>query len=261
MFAGKLNDDKESRSSMMAGRAALRLVAMAAVAVLAACDGVTGERFGQQLEPYRYRLTAIVDTPKGERRGSSVIEVQWSEPGTIMGTQGSAGHTVKGEAVAVDLADGQTLFVLLRSPANPDWAAWALRDVIPNLKDATGADRAVHPLPRQYRQISETVDNYPYMVRFRDPADPQSVEQVDPADLAKSFGPGIRLKSLTVQVTDDMLTLGIEERLGWLEAVGRQRATLIKRPQRNKGEGLPLLLDAKPIQLISPSDFSTELYK
>jgi hypothetical protein len=42
------------------------------------------------------------------------------------------------------------------------------------------------------------------------------VQRVDPANLAASFGPGIRLKRITVEVTDDDVTTGIEKRLRWL---------------------------------------------
>jgi hypothetical protein len=63
------------------------------------------------------------------------------------------------------------------------------------------------------------IDNYPYFVRFKDMADPKSVEQVDPDNLAKSFGAGYRLKSLTVQMTGEPVTVEIEKRLGWLMSV------------------------------------------
>ncbi|WP_144243874.1 hypothetical protein [Sphingopyxis sp. MWB1] len=66
-------------------------------------------------DPIRYRLTAEVETPAGVRTGSSVIETIWD--------RGLSGATVRGEAVAVDLPNGQTLFVLLRTADNPDWAA------------------------------------------------------------------------------------------------------------------------------------------
>ncbi len=39
---------------------------------------------------------------------------------------------------------------------------------------------------------------------------------VDPDDFAASFGEGVSLKRITVQITDDPVTTGIEERLGWL---------------------------------------------
>jgi hypothetical protein len=92
------------------------------------------------------------------------------------------------------------------------------------------------------------------LVRFRDIADPTSVEKVDPDNLAASFGEGVKLRRITVQLTDDPVTTGIEKRLGWLRSVGEERGTLVKNPPR-------LLKDATPTDLVASSDFSTELYK
>ena len=54
------------------------------------------------------------------------------------------------------------------------------------------------------------------LVTFGDLDDPTSVAEVDPDDLAASFGEGYALKRITVQITDDPVTTGIEQRLGWL---------------------------------------------
>lgn len=54
------------------------------------------------------------------------------------------------------------------------------------------------------------------MVTFGDEADPTSVAEVDPDDLAATFGEGVKVKRITVELTDDPVTTGIEERLGWL---------------------------------------------
>ena len=175
-------------------------------------------------QPIRYRLTATVETPQGERTAFSVIESSTNRSITRV--------RVRGEAVAVDLPGGQTLFVLLRSASMVDWAASLPGiPVIEADVPAHGLAERQAQLERQFAAMARDRDVYylwgpgvakeraqylPYMVRFRDPADPKSVEQVDPVDLAKTFGPGCRLKSLTVQVTDDPMTRGIEKRLGWL---------------------------------------------
>ena len=232
---------------LMARRGVMGLLAVAATLVLASCHGVTHARF----EPVRYRLMATVETPEGLRSGSSVIEVTWAMSRTSPPLGGS-GYTVKGEAAAVDLPGGQTLFVLLRSAEDVDWAAWVIKRIptagmIEQAKPAPGdraeqiasekryldlvrVDRGVHAVWRPELPHNLPGLSVPYFVRFRDIADPKSVEQIDPADLAKSFGPGVSLKSLTVQVTDAPVTKGIEKTMGWLETVGRQRATLIPNP-------------------------------
>jgi hypothetical protein len=134
---------------------------------------------------------------------------------------------VEGEAVAVDLPKGETLFVLLSSPIMVDWAAGALADTGIQGQDgsAKGADTLPHPVPRQRKLASDTIDNYPFFVRFRDRRDPTTVEQVDPDNLAASFGEGTRLKALTVQMTADSVTTGIVEKLPWIST---HRGSLVK---------------------------------
>jgi len=195
------------------------LVAGGAMLALAACGQGAPADLTHYYTPYRYRLIATVETPEGVRTGSSVIEVKWAPHK----------YKVKGEAAAVDLPGGQTLFVLLRSAANPDWDAYAFESTgvfstgkaplatsEEDLWRGIAADRGTYPVNRRRVTAIEDSDNYPYMVRFRDPADPKSVEQVDPDNLAKTFGPGYRLKSLTIQMTGDPVSTGIENRLPWL---------------------------------------------
>jgi hypothetical protein len=179
-----------------------------------ALAGCGSDPVGHALPPDRFRLTAEVETPEGVKTGSSVVEVQWTTPPKMFGSQAKSGYTIKGEAVAVDLPRGQTLFVLLSSPTSVDWAAHAL--------DGTGLelpqgkrDASVHPVPRTVGLRANEVDNYPYFVRFRDPRDPKTVEQVDPDNLAKRFGPGTKLRALTVQFTTEPVTNGIARRLPW----------------------------------------------
>ena len=57
---------------------------------------------------------------------------------------------------------------------------------------------------------------YPEFVIFKDMSDPKTVEQVDPDNLGASLGKGYALKSISVQVTSEEITTGIEKRLRWL---------------------------------------------
>ena len=214
-----------SSEFQMKRRKVLGLMALgSASALLIGCDGSKAIDNSVYFQPIRYRLTAEVDTPEGTRSGSSVIEAKTNRRITWV--------KATGEAVAVDLPDGQILFVLLRSASMVDWAATLPGIPLPEddvstgvfkerqaqlerQLDAVSRDRTVHYLwgdgvPKERAQY------LPYMVRFRDLSDPKSVEQVDPADLAKTFGPGVSLRSLTVQVTDAPVTTGIEKRLRWL---------------------------------------------
>ena len=200
------------------------ILALGVAAALAGCGGGVPFDRDEYFQSIRYRLTAEVETPKGSWSGSSVIEAKTNRRITRV--------KATGEAVAVDLPNGQMLFVLLRSASMVDWAATLPGIPLPEDDLSTGVFKERQAqLERQLDAVSRDRTVYylwgdgvpkdraqylPYMVRFRDLSDPKTVEQVDPADLAKTFGPGVRLKSLTVQVTDTPVTKGIEKRLRWL---------------------------------------------
>ena len=62
---------------------------------------------------------------------------------------------------------------------------------------------------------SEGAGSKRQLVRFGDIKNPETVERVDRNDLAKSFGPGVSSKRATIEITDDPVTTGIEQRLPW----------------------------------------------
>jgi hypothetical protein len=76
--------------------------------------------------------------------------------------------------------------------------------------------------PEKYRRMKAEFgtreiprDDYPMLVTFGDIDDPTSVQRVDPENLAATFGAGVRLKRITLTITDDPLTEKIEGVLGW----------------------------------------------
>ena len=214
---------------------------------------------------YRYRLTVEVETPEGLRTGSSVIEVKQS----LTRAAGSPAHSAvqrraRGEAVAVDLPGGRTLFALLRSEDSVDWATYVMQNTAPKIRGETFEEKfdnmllikGEKVLPRYWPPYGpgRRKSGYPMLVTFGDMSDPTSVELVDPDDLAATFGEGSALKRVTVQMTNDPVSEEIEKRLGWLDAHGREHARL-------KPSGSRYLDEAQFINLVTPGDFSTELYK
>ncbi len=212
---------------MMARRKMLGLMASSVAVLLSACGLVKSH------EAFRYRLTVEVDTPQGLRTGSSVIEVTAGEVGT---TLGGAAVQVRGQAVAVDLPGGKTLFALLRGDHAPyDFAGQAMFLVTPfergdkqdgfgPLLEAVRANRKVNVVPRMrpgYFDVEPPFSAYPMLVQFHDIADPKTLERVDPDNLPASFGPGIRLRRITVQLTEEPVTTGITKRLPWLDHLQR----------------------------------------
>jgi hypothetical protein len=179
----------------------------------------------------RSRLTLVVETPEGERSGSSVTEETISFPGGLTKAQGYAiRSTLVGEVVVVDLGSRELLFATFETQQR----------LAQGGMDAYNAALALFPQEAfrgNYREDMSYVDKYaayldevnrrkpkgelplknlPVLVRFRDPNDPTSVELVDRLNLAASFGPGVTLKRAFIEITDDPITKGIEARLPWL---------------------------------------------
>ncbi|MEA3003359.1 MAG: hypothetical protein QOH81_2147 [Sphingomonadales bacterium] len=137
------------------------LVGAAAVLLLPACDSsVTGRSF----EPIRYKLTAVVETPQGLRSGHSVLEYRGSMAGSAFGAMAGSGFSVRGEAVAVDVAPGQVMFVLLTAPGNQDFPATVLNALdIPKDDGPPPKDRAgeIAQTQRMYDRIRANRNIYP----------------------------------------------------------------------------------------------------
>jgi hypothetical protein len=194
---------------MIQRRDLLSMLAGGASALLIGCS--------KRLPTYRYRLTVEVDTPRGLRRGSSVIEVRTVDQVAFPGPEaGGIRSSVTGEAVAVDLPGGQTLFALLRdnTPNSEMFASraalWAYAPRIPPdtaIASVLAQQTGIRELPKQY---------YPVLVHFRDIRDSASVTRVDPADLAANFGEGFAIRRITIEMTDDPVSAGIRKRLLWL---------------------------------------------
>lgn len=165
---------------------------------------------------YRYRMTVEVDTPQGLRSGSSVREIS-SGLQTIPGKGGPTPSTkFKGEAVAVDLPNGRALFAILEETINVT-SIFEPDDRTPELFVANVAKLGRRD--QRGRTVVLPPDQYPMLVTFRDINDPTSVQAVEPANLAASFGPGVKLRRITLEITGDGVTSGIEKRLGWLPSL------------------------------------------
>lgn len=171
------------------------------------------------------RITAVVETPEGPRSGASVVQLGYATEPPIGDRSGVVMGLGAGEAVAVDLGPRGTLYMLLsargrdgRPTASPSHAL-LLIDVF---RSALGedADHRNKDLVRRLQVLRGSAGvpkgKVPFLVRFRDERDPKTVEAVDPDNLAAAFGEGVRLGSVTIEITDDPVTRGIEKRVGWL---------------------------------------------
>ncbi len=162
---------------------------------------------------WHQKLTVTVETPHGEVSGSSVQKVSWRDEKFVPGQPGGrAVNSLRGEATVIDLGGGRFLFALL---GGMDTLAQYVV-LGPEAIRAPMAERG-EQLEQVGRSGEVPRERYPLMVTFDDIADPKTVRRVDPDDLAASFGPGTRLQSVTLEITDEPVTEGkVEQVLGWL---------------------------------------------
>ncbi len=214
------------------------LAAIAGALLLSSC----GDRFPD----YHYKMTVYVETLSGEKAFSSVRSVEVTERSTIQASSGRRlDYKLQGEAVILDLPGGRTVYALLSKPDKPDYAKFiigaALMAHAPREAPLTSVDQAkkearekasppepytdqseeLHkllevkgekdlpryaPNPDPYRGPRQ-IDHWPMFVTFGDPADPKTVREVSP----ESIG----VKHITIAITDEPVTTGIEKKLGW----------------------------------------------
>ncbi|MBX9660899.1 MAG: hypothetical protein K2X00_20275 [Nitrospiraceae bacterium] len=177
---------------------------------------------------YRQKITVEVDTPSGVKSGSSVIEVGYAEKPEWAQSFGGNGFSARGEAVAVDVAPGKTLFALLMSPNDYDFPWYQSRMIIDALHLGAVAKPPIkiseddysietHQLiGRLHVKLDLPKTLYPLIVTFTDLREPKTVEAIKPDKFSEKLGSGVNLKRITVEVTDEPITTGIEKRLPWL---------------------------------------------
>lgn len=168
--------------------------------------GYVGLRVWWTATTWHEAITLEVETPAGLKIGRSILQISLNEdivPGGISFWTVSGGFA--GEAAVVEVAPGQFLFALLRSEKGSDNRTYLAHSVFPEILRERNAKRLsnaewmqLYARPRAKREIPRA--EMPLLVRFRNIGDPKTVEKVDPANLAASFGPGFRLKSASLEM-------------------------------------------------------------
>lgn len=179
---------------------------------------------------WRYKTTVVIETPEGLRTGSAVREVSNSASSIKLGfSQATNPAKAIGEAVVVDLGKRGKLFALMSGYKwGPDYAHSILYDVFPSERGGTTPEGI-----RFYKNLKAgpkvlTLEQYPVLVTFRDINDPKTVAPVlelssnqkwPPAFSVKAdhfqelFGEGVRLKEITIEMTDEPVTWGVVDKI------------------------------------------------
>jgi hypothetical protein len=202
----------------VSGRVALLLIA-AALAIGA--WWMIGPR-----NSWRYKMTIEVETPQGVRSGYAVRQVTYRPAGFGFLAESKPHWRVNGQAVIIELPGGRTLYALLTG--NNGDVNYGAR-IADRAMGGDGGRVRGWPAPVELypsapdRGVFKITDPVPMLVTFADPHDPKSIRRVDPANLAASFGPGVRLRSIRIAVTGASTSKGIQSLLPWLET---QRGSL-----------------------------------
>ena len=172
---------------------------------------------------WRQKTIIEVETPHGLVSGGSVVQVNLRWFGQLEQDL-AQGHAVNasssGEASFVEVMPGKYLFALsVSDPSERTLMTFGGDvDAYGRLKEDTKTISRRIPWLRETRAIPAKF--YPMLVTFDDINDPKSVKKVDPANLAASFGSGVSLKSISLEITDEPVTEGkVEAVLGWLAAL------------------------------------------
>ena len=179
---------------------------------------------------YRYTLSVTVETPDGIRAGSAVQEISGRDVLLKLADGQAAIVKLRGEAVPVRLPGDRYLFALLSSegeesiiPAvqstfDPEYKRGGQGNIAAIRKIARSPDGVVHQLQRVNAFERGKRPFLPRIVTFRDMRDPGSIVEVAPGDLARQFGPGTALRSVTVTKTSAPLTQTLFDVLPWLRS-------------------------------------------
>jgi hypothetical protein len=184
------------------------------IAAIALFVGLAGTAYaGLFSDSWRYKMTVEVETPEGLRTGSAVREVTVHK-GLKLTPEMTTDVSVRGEAVVVDLGKRGILFMLV----DGDYGANILFKFFPG-NEKKG-------------KVALTPEQYPNFVRFGDLSDPKTIENIRrPEELNKfktsdprrpvmsfesAFGSGVEIKQVTIEITSDPVTWGIEKYLPWV---------------------------------------------
>ncbi len=169
---------------------------------------------------WHQKMTITFETPAGEVSGSSVSAVSWRKQWFRWDGMGWSSD-LTGEAVVVEVTPGRFLFALLKGAGTTEYmgsvAAASIAGREGRVLDEALFSEVYHRSNRARGVITVPEYQYPMLVTFDDITKPETVRRVDPKDLAAVFGEGVRLKAVTLEITDEAVTEGrVEGVLGWL---------------------------------------------
>ncbi len=173
---------------------------------------------------WHQKMTVEVKVDGQIYSGSSVVDMRVSGNPDFGIVPGVRSYGLRGEAVVVELPGDRYLFALLTF--NVFDTGRVFHDLVGGVVSEPEKGWA-----SRIRDVEEVRDiapqDYPLLVTFTDINDPKTVQKVDPENLGATLGPGVSLKRITLEITDEPVTEGkIEQVLGWWCDFRKKRARL-----------------------------------
>jgi hypothetical protein len=177
---------------------------------------------------YRYKLTLEVKVDSEIKRASNVVEISHV---TKRFPEQHTNVVVRGQALYLDLGPGRDpLIALLDSPLKDsdsdkkfgsyEVSAWVDGNPAATLasdsrmKAGLAQNEFGMLVARGPKDLSPI--DLPDLVTFSDINDPKTVRRVNPDNLAETLGKDVQWHRMTIEITSDPVSSGLEERLRWL---------------------------------------------
>ena len=173
------------------------------------------------IQTYKWneKMTLVVETPQGVKQASSVQSVAFIVDDTPL-VKG-ASTWIRGEAVVLEVLPGKYLFALLKGGDGN----WKRKDLLLNrytekrFQEKLGLKEADMKFRTQKERVAITMkakgipfelnpNETPMFVTFTDISDPTSIKKVDSFNLTAFFGEGVKLKAITLEVTEEPIERG-----------------------------------------------------
>jgi hypothetical protein len=174
---------------------------------------------------YRYRMTVKVEVDGQVRSGSSVIEVRVSKQPVFLPGVNPVAASIRGEAAFVDLGAGRNIVALLASGTYAEGHGAPLNLIPSHFKLNLSHDRQLASLPALRGSWELTGKDIPTLVTFFNPGDPGTVRLIRTDQLEQTFGPGVHWRGISVEMTTDAITHGIESKFPWVAKMSQTTTT------------------------------------
>lgn len=195
-----------------------------------------GDQIRLNRPAHKYRLSMTVETPDGLKSASGVFSVHPDR-----GSGPSRATITRGDALFVDLGNGRNVVALLLTHGERGMDVEGINYIALRAFSVGGRRLSFSNVGQVTGDAAVTGDLIPVLVSFADLNDPNSARAIPPDDFEGTFGKGVRLRGLRVEVVPNGLwpvdfggvlgepvTRGIEGKLPWWNRPDHQAAAALR---------------------------------